>query len=173
MGTDYSPVADTNNEAPLAVKLEHESVEFYLLEQEVRLYKSLAGGQGIPAVYWFGREGDYSAMVFELLGPSLEDLFNYCNRQFSLKTVLMIADQLLCRLRYVHSKKVIHQDIKPDNFLMGRGKSGNCIYVTDLGVAAECRPRRAWIDVRPTDPDLLDTARFASVRGHLGIGMLT
>jgi serine/threonine protein kinase len=156
----------------VAVKLEHESVDPSFLEEEVVMYKSLAGGQGIPAVYWFGWECEYRAMVFELLGPSLEDLFNYCDRQFSLKTVLMIADQLICRLRHIHSKNVIHRDIKPENFLMGRGKSGNCIYVTDLGLAAECRSHRASTDAHPTNPHLLGTARFASVRGHLGIGML-
>ena len=50
---------------------------------------------GVPHLKWFGVEGEYNVMVIDFLGPSLEDLFNYCNQKFSLKTVLMLADQLV------------------------------------------------------------------------------
>lgn len=109
-------------------------------------------------------------MVFDFLGPSLEDLFNFCGRRFSLKTVLMFADQLLHRLEYIHSKNVIHRDVKPENFLMGMGRCGNQVYVTDMGLATEDRDFQ--INTEPANASkrhLIGTARFASINSHLGI----
>ena len=79
----------------IAVKLEPLNAEKPQLEHEHEVYKSLACGLGIPSIYWFGTEGEYSAMVLEHLGPSLEDIFHRFNRKFSLKTVLILADQMV------------------------------------------------------------------------------
>lgn len=65
------------------------------LRQESKVYKSLMGGPGVPWIMYSGKQGDYNVMVIDLLGPSLEDLFKVCNKHFSLKTVLLLADQLV------------------------------------------------------------------------------
>jgi serine/threonine protein kinase len=75
-----------------AIKLEPVKARHPQLYYEAKLYKYFNGEPGLPKVYWYGSEGDYNIMVIDLLGHSLEDLFNYCKRKLSLKTTLMIAD---------------------------------------------------------------------------------
>jgi casein kinase 1 len=87
----------TNEE--VGIKLESIKTKHPQLLYESKLYRILQGGTGVPNIRWFGVEGDYNVLVLDLLGPSLEDLFNFCSRKFTLKTVLMLADQLVCNLR--------------------------------------------------------------------------
>lgn len=61
---------------------------------------SLIMAAGVPNIKWFGVEGDYNVLVMDLLGPSLEDLFNFCSRKLSLKSVLMLADQMVPSLSF-------------------------------------------------------------------------
>ena len=82
----------------VTVKLKSVKTKHPLLKYETTVYNTLAGGVGIPHVRWYGStEGDYNALVLEHLGPSLEALFDLCNCQFSLKTILLLADQLVCK----------------------------------------------------------------------------
>lgn len=81
----------------------------------------------------------------------------------------MLADLIIARLQLIHGKSIIHQDIKPENFLMGVGANGNCVYVTDLGLASEFLPHQAPPATHRSEPRLLGTASFASLSGHRGI----
>ncbi|KAI8000299.1 Casein kinase 1-like protein 1 [Camellia lanceoleosa] len=104
-------------------------------------------GSGIPHVRWFGVEGDYNILVMDLLGPSLEDLFNFCNRKLSLKTILMLADQMINRVKSVHSKSFLHRDIKPDNFLMGLARRATQIILSLSTLIPAGIPHVRWFGV--------------------------
>ncbi|GAB2269220.1 Casein kinase 1-like protein 1 [Dionaea muscipula] len=158
----------TNEE--VAIKLESVKTKHPQLLYESKLYKLLQGGTGIPNVKWFGVEGDYNVLVIDLLGPSLEDLFNFCSQKLSLKTVLMLADQMINRVEFVHSKSFLHRDIKPDNFLMGLGRRANQVYMIDFGLAKKYRDSSTHQHIPYREnKNLTGTARYASMNTHLGI----
>ncbi|KAK7303975.1 hypothetical protein RJT34_14927 [Clitoria ternatea] len=158
----------TNEE--VAIKLENVKTKHPQLLYESKLYRVLQGGTGIPNVRWFGVEGEYNVLVMDLLGPSLEDLFNFCSRKLSLKTVLMLADQMINRVEFVHSKSFLHRDIKPDNFLMGLGRRANQVYSIDFGLAKKYRDSTTHQHIPYREnKNLTGTARYASMNTHLGI----
>lgn len=154
----------------VAIKLESNKCRHPQLLYEAKLYKNLAGGVGIPKVHWYGVEGDYNVMVIDMLGPSLEDLFGFCNHKFCLKTVLMLADQMITRVEYLHSRNIIHRDIKPENFLIGLGKRSDQVHIIDFGLAKKYRDSKTQQHIPYREGKALTgTARYVSINTHLGI----
>ncbi|KAI1151355.1 casein kinase 1, delta [Nemania diffusa] len=154
---------DITSGKEVAIKLTDNREGPEMLRDEAETYRRLAGEVGIPQVYWFGEEVSYYVLVFELLGPSLEDLFNYCDRRFSLKTILLIAEQAVSRIERIY-KKFLHSDIKPDNFLLGLSRQGNMLYTIDFGLAREFSDKVEYRGYKGLG--FQSTDQYASIKCH-------
>jgi len=152
-----------------AVKGERVGVPHPQLMNERRLYQLIKGGIGVPEILWHGSAAGFNVIVMEMLGPTLEDLYNTCSRKFSMKTMIMLTDQMIMRLQHAHSRNVIHRDIKPENFLMGGKNAKNTVFLVDFGLATKFRN----IETRQHIPyregrRLVGTSRYVSLNAHNG-----
>jgi serine/threonine protein kinase len=153
----------------VAVKVEnkHRNQRIY---NEYKIYMNLHKSNfniGLPKIYDYLQSAEYNIMVMQLLGPSLEDLFNKYNRIFKLSTVLPLAIQMVSLLEKLHQAGYIHRDIKPNNFLIGRGKNKSQVYIMDFGLSKRYLIKDKHIKFKDKR-NLIGTARYASVNMHMG-----
>ena len=157
-----------------ALKLELDTSSIPQLRFEYRLYRALQDTPGLPQFRWFGtsrlRHGNYNVLAMELLGSSLEDLFVRRGRRFTLKTQLLIIEQVLTRIELVHNAGWVHRDLKPDNILMGLGSKASLIHLIDFGLVKRYKDSVTGEHIAFRDgKNLTGTPRYASINNHLGL----
>ncbi|TCD71839.1 hypothetical protein EIP91_003182 [Steccherinum ochraceum] len=160
------------NGCPVAMKKELTSpkVTHSFLAHEYEVYAALGPHATLPVVHAYGTQGRLNVLVMDMLGESVATLFRQCGHRFSLRTTIMLGLGMLDAVAHVHSKGVIHRDLKSDNFLLGRMDSNNPrqVHLVDFGMARRYRdlvtgehiPFRA-------QAHFVGTLSYASLGAHL------
>lgn len=140
---------------------------------EYKIYRLLnkrgfKASHGLPNIYSLIQTPKFNMMVMELLGPSLDSLFNKSGKQFSIETVLLLGINIITLLERLHKAGFIHRDIKPNNFLVGYDINYDKLYLTDFGLSKPYIKDGKHIAYN-TKRSLIGTLRYASVNMHMGI----
>ena len=153
-----------------AIKFENKNKGQNLLENEAYIMSYLNGPR-IPAVKSFGYSGDHNVLIMELMGKSLEDLFeNLPNKKMSIRCVCNLGYQMIDIMEYIHNKHIIHRDIKPDNFVMGKGTKSKYLFLLDFGLSKKYRSSTTLKHYPLIKrKKLTGTARYASINALNGM----
>ena len=130
------------------------------MEQEYEIYKCLQGAPGIPKLYTIHKSKSLWYLSMECMGTNLMKLWKLCNQKFTEKTVLMVGLQMLFRLQTIHERNILHRDVKPDNFVIGRNSQSHCLYLLDFGLSTKTTDQQA--------PIFTGSLRYASRNNHKG-----
>jgi serine/threonine protein kinase len=121
----------------------------------------------LAALLHAGQDARFPCLVMELLGKNLQEHLDECGGRMLPSTVALIGEQAVSRIEYIHSRGVIHSDIKPENFVFGIGPKVHHLYLIDFGLS-----KRYWVDGRhvpmKAHSGLQGTMRYSSVNAHRG-----
>jgi serine/threonine protein kinase len=163
----------------VAVKLESKDARQPRVFYEAKVYKALSAKRqklskekavdqvSFPTVHWHGSAGDYNAMVMDLLGPTLEDIFIAESRVFQFKTISKLGSEILENLKHVHSRGFVHRDVQPENFVVSiDGRSTT--HLIDFGFAKKYRDQAGHIPC-VSGKRSLGNMFFSSYNAHIGL----
>jgi len=151
-----------------AIKLENINNKPNLLSNEASMMIYLKG-PNIPYIVTYGSSGGYNLIVMQILGKNLQQIFEI-NGNLSIKTVCLLAIQMISILEHIHNKGVIHRDIKPENFVLGKENERNSkhLYLIDFGFS-KFFDKNCLNDIVTDKKNLIGTPRYASINALRGI----
>jgi hypothetical protein len=151
----------------VAIKFEEKYAISKTLKNEARIYQYLGKIDGFPQLKMFGSTQTHNYLVVNLLGESLAKMIQYY-KALSLKTVLLLGIQIISRVQTLHSKHLLHRDIKPDNFLFGINSSTNKLFLIDFGFSKRYNYDGDHI-LEQNISKIIGTPNFVSLNIHKGI----
>lgn len=165
---------DVLTKAPIAIKFDTRPNAGGEIAKEAQIMRLLQAPhaqdsqyrlQGVAAFFHAGQDARFPCLVMELLGKSVQERLEECGGRMKPSTVALIGEQAVCRLEYLHSRGIIHSDIKPENFMFGIGPKVHHLYLIDFGLSY-----RYWEDgrhvPRRAHTGLQGTMRYSSVNSH-------
>lgn len=165
---------DIVSKVHVAIKVSREIRETKTMIREAGILKYLQLSPellGVPELFYDGTESTiqrHKFLVMSLLGLNLSQLHKLCNGTFSYTTICMIATEIITRFEELHDSGIVHRDVKPQNFLIGRYTSDRQIYVCDFGLSGRYVKDNGDHILFKTGLKPIGTARYASMRVHRG-----
>ena len=164
--------SDIENNENLAIKIQKkipDKRKLFLLQKEAEIIRDLSNENGFPKLKIFFKENKRGFLVMSYLGENLSNLYHHNQGRFSLKTVCMIALQLLSRIETLHSKFYIHRDIKLENITIGPNKDYKTIYLIDFGLSKSFIDEDGNHIKMRDDKGMVGTVRYSSIYTQQGL----
>jgi serine/threonine protein kinase len=140
------------------------------LKDEYKIYKSMmeVGGdmRGIPKIKAYMETTKINVLIMELLGSGLEVYLEKCGGTFDLETTLTLGISCVDLLKKVHNLNIIHRDIKPNNFVLGKNNT-EMLYILDFGLSKQYISNGKHIPSKE-EKNLIGTPRYSSINVHMG-----
>jgi serine/threonine protein kinase len=145
----------------VAIKVEKKSGDYAILKSEAKVYQYLGKLDGFPQLKWFGTDVKYNYLVIDLFQCSLFTLKKN-NQNIELNNILLFGQQMIERLEILHSKFLLHRDIKPDNFLLDEN---NKVFLIDFGFCKRYEYNGKHIEEKMIK-NIIGTVNYISLNVH-------